>query len=427
MKISMFTNTYLPHVGGVARSVSTFAEDLRNLGHHVQIIAPTFPELDESDSAEEHVVRVPAIQNFNGSDFSVRIPLPGLIHEAIEDFKPEIIHSHHPFLLGEAALRIARFEKLPLVFTHHTLYEQYTHYVPLDSPALKRFVIELATGYANLCNQVIAPSTSVKKLLLKRGVQSSVEVLPTGIDIDFFSQGNGRRFRSRHKIPEDMRVLGHVGRLAREKNLPYLARCAAAALKEIDDACFLVAGTGDAEKEIKEIFIHNGLQDRLVMAGSLTGQDLADCYGAMDLFVFASLSETQGLVLAEAMASATPVIALEASGVADVLKNGVNGAMLKAETNEDTFAAVLVESLKNRKKMIFWQDKARQTAHKFSRRSCAKRLLETYRNTISKKRTPFITEIEILDAPLTALKTEWDLLQEKASAAFSSISKTQIP
>src|SRR5262245_6406279 len=121
MRIAMFTNTYLPHVGGVARSVSTYGNELRRRGHEVRLIAPEFDGAEPS----EHVLRVPAVQRFNGSDFSVRLPQPGLIAPFLDNFRPQVIHSHHPFLLGDAALRYAWARRLPLAFTHHTLYEQY--------------------------------------------------------------------------------------------------------------------------------------------------------------------------------------------------------------------------------------------------------------------------------------------------------------
>ncbi|MEJ2690061.1 MAG: glycosyltransferase, partial [Deltaproteobacteria bacterium] len=217
MNICMFTNTYLPHVGGVARSVSAFTEDLRELGHQVLVIAPVFKGSGRGGMDKGGVLRVPAIQNFNGSDFSVRLPLPYFIDDRVKAFKPGIIHSHHPFLLGDTALRTARSYHLPLIFTNHTLYEQYTHYVPFDSPTMKRFVIHLVTEYANLCDAVIAPSRSVADLLRERGVTRPIHEIPTGIDTAFFAAGVGSRFRKRLKIGEDMLVIGHLGRLAKEK------------------------------------------------------------------------------------------------------------------------------------------------------------------------------------------------------------------
>ena len=420
MKICMFTNTYLPHVGGVARSVSTFAEDLRQEGHSVRIIAPTFP--DTKQEVDEDIVRVPAIQNFNGSDFSVSIPLPGIINNAIEEFKPEIIHSHHPFLLGDAALRTARAFDLPLVFTHHTLYENYTHYVPLNSKTLRRFIINLATEYANLCNQVIAPSSSVRNLLVERGVKSAVEILPTGIDVDFFKQGDGRKFRKKQKIDDNTHIIGHLGRLAHEKNLPYLAASVAKYIRERENVCFVVAGKGDAEKKMGEIFRENHIEDRLIMPGNLTGHELADCYKAMDIFVFASKSETQGLVLAEAMAASTPVIALSASGVNDIMKEKVNGIKLDGGASQEEFARALEEALQDKEQLDTWSRNAFETAEEFSREKSVGRLVELYKKTLAGGHYPHKTEIDRLDTALKAVKTEWELLQEKAAAAVNSFS-----
>ncbi|MCF8096179.1 MAG: glycosyltransferase, partial [Desulfobacteraceae bacterium] len=180
MNICMFTNTYLPHVGGVARSVSMFEEDLKKLGHRVLIVAPTYPDKSEGKPESSQVLRVPAIQNFNGSDFSFRIPIPFIIDEKIDEFAPDIIHTHHPFLLGDAAVRAAYRRQLPLVFTHHTLYDQYTHYVSSQSPKMKKFVIKMTTAYANMCTHVVAPSKSIADLIAQRGVTTPVTTIPTG-------------------------------------------------------------------------------------------------------------------------------------------------------------------------------------------------------------------------------------------------------
>src|SRR5688572_20475289 len=140
MNVVMMKNSSLAHVGGVARSVESFSAALREAGHKVMVVAPEFPDMSES---ETDVVRVPAIQRFNGSDFSVRLPVPGLLTDPLDRFQPDLIHAHHPFLLGDTALRVAAGRGVPLVFTHHTLYEEYTHYVSNESVALKRFVVDL--------------------------------------------------------------------------------------------------------------------------------------------------------------------------------------------------------------------------------------------------------------------------------------------
>lgn len=338
MNILMLTNTYLPHVGGVATSVDRTAAALRARGHAVHIIAPDFDGQEEDES----VTRVPAIQNFNGSDFSVRIPIPGYVHGAIEQFEPQIVHSHHPFLLGDTAVRIAAWRLLPLVFTHHTRYEDYVHYVPFNSANMRQFVRQLAVEYSNLADLVVAPSESIAQRLAGDGVKSEVKVIPTGVDCDRFAAGDGRRGRERLGVDDEALVIGYVGRLAEEKNLLFLSLAVSRVMKELPDARFLAVGNGPAEETMREQFESEGLGDRVVFAGSLSGEALIDAYHAMDIFAFASLTETQGMVLAEAMSAGVPVVALEASGTREIMADGGNGRLV-AERSPDAMARALLD------------------------------------------------------------------------------------
>ncbi|MGA9538101.1 MAG: glycosyltransferase [Desulfobacterales bacterium] len=420
----MFTNTYLPHVGGVARSVRFFAEDLIDLGHRVLVVAPTFSDDKETSGKQPEVLRVPAIQQFNGSDFSVRIPLPLYVDQEIEQFVPDVVHSHHPFLLGDAAVRVARKRTLPLVFTHHTLYEQYTHYVPIDSDKLKNFVIRLATMYANLCSRVVAPSRSIARLLLDRGVSRPIEEIPTGVNVSSFAAGNGKRFRRDSHLPEGAPVIGHVGRLAPEKNLSYLAEAVSIFLEKAPKAHFLVIGDGPSQAEIKQIFADRHLEDRLHLTGEASGNRLRDAYGAMDLFVFSSKSETQGMVLVEAMAAGKPVIALDASGSREVIRDGENGRLLPGDASTENFAEAIREFHSKPELARDWSSGARQTAQRFSREACAAKMEKLYRSLLNRHAdsVPEVTaEIDPLEALSARIKTEWELWSLKTAAAADAI------
>lgn len=426
MNICMFTNTYLPHVGGVARSVSFFAEDLRKRGHRVLVVAPTFPG-NNAREEENHVLRVPAVQNFNGSDFSVRIPIPLMIDKKIDEFMPEVIHSHHPFLLGDAAFRAASRRDLPLVFTHHTLYEQYTHYVFPDSSAMKRLAVEIATLYANLCTRVIAPSGSIARLIRERGVTTPVEIISTGVDIAFFKAGDGRSFRHAHRIPEDAPVIGHLGRLAPEKNLEYLSEAVIKALKGLPEkARFLVVGGGPSEKTIRGMFEQEGLNDRLVLAGKKTGRELADAYKAMDLFVFSSKSETQGMVLVEAMAARVPVIALDAPGARDVLDDGKNGRLLPGDATAALFAESITDFFRKKEIAEAWCNSAFATAGELSREAMADKLVGLYSSlpaSVPRERASENVTLDAWDDLLRSVKTEWTLLTEKKDAFLKTVKR----
>jgi glycosyltransferase involved in cell wall biosynthesis len=212
----------------------------------------------------------------------------------------------------------------------------------------------------------------------ERGVTSAIDVLPTGIYIDQFSQGDGKTIRDKLNIPADVFVAGYVGRLAPEKNLEFVTRAVDQFLKNEPKAHFLIGGTGPSEESIKEIMAKDGLTDRLHFAGMLKGKDLVDAYHAMDVFVFASQSETQGLVVTEAMAAGIPVVAVDAPGVREVLKDGVNGRLILRETVEDFVSALgwFKNQPESRTKEI--RKACQETAQGFSMKDCAQRALKIY-------------------------------------------------
>jgi glycosyltransferase involved in cell wall biosynthesis len=413
MNILLFTNTFTPHVGGVARSVEAFTEEYRKRGHRVLVVAPEFPDMPQN---EIDVVRISAIQNFNASDFSVVLPIHPALSDTIDAFRPDIVHSQHPFLLGMTAVRVARHRGLPLVFTHHTLYERYTHYVPGDSPALKRFTIELATGYANLADQVFAPSESIRDLLLQRGVVTPIAVVPTGVRLEHFAHGDGPAFRRRMDIPEDAFVVGHLGRLAPEKNLEFLAQAVADFVGSHPRAHFLVIGSGPSETAMRDVFVRAGLEARLHVGGILKQQALADALHAMDLFAFASTSETQGMVLTEAMAAGLPVVALDAPGVREVVRDRHNGRLLREATSAvfsaalQWVAALPPESLRDLKQA------ALETAEAFSMPHSADKALACFEAHKPGKATESGEDVSAWEEVMTAIRTEWDILKSVAGA-----------
>jgi 1,2-diacylglycerol 3-alpha-glucosyltransferase len=418
MNIVMLTNTFTPHVGGVARSVETFTKEYRHCGHRVLVVAPEF---DNMPRHETDVIRVPSIQNFNGSDFSVALPVPGFLTEALDAFQPDIVHAHHSFLLGMTALRVARYRKLPLVFTHHTLYEQYTHYVLSDSTALRRFIIELDTHYANLCDQVFAPSESIAELLRERGVETPIAVVPTGVNVEQFAQGDGLGFRKNLGIPENAFVVGHLGRLAPEKNLAFLAEAIAAFLKLEPKACFLLAGNGPLEADMRAVFEREGLIDRLYLTGILKSRQLADAYHAMDVFAFSSKSETQGMVLAEAMAAGVPVVALDASGVREIVKNQRNGRILHEE-NVPAFASALqwMAGLARAERQALKQC-ALDTAEEFSMPRSTATALACYEALRAQALADHVAEDEQWEHVLHLIEAEWDILKGLTGAAVAAL------
>lgn len=414
MNVLMMSNTYKPFVGGVERSIEGFARELRARGHEVLIVAPDFPDQPEH---ENDVVRVPAIQRFNGTDFSVQLPVPGILSSRLDKFKPDLVHSHHPYLVGDTALRVGRRRGVPVVFTFHTFFERYTHYVPGDSPALKRFVVSLSVGYSNLCDHVIAPSHAVESTLKSRGVRVPVSVIPTGIDLDRFSAGKGTRFRAALGIPEDAFTAGTVSRIAPEKNPEFLAKAGVRLLRREPDAHFVVVGQGPSLDTVRERFDKAGLGERFHATGTLQGEDLADAYGAFDVFVFASETETQGLVVAEAMAAGTPVVAVSAGGINDVVVDGENGFLVSSGD-----MGAFVRAVRKIKRMTPEERRsvagaARETAGGYSRSACVRRLAALYEDVLGRGRKEEPLEGSAWREALRLAKAEFDLIGTKADAA----------
>ena len=381
MKILMMTNTYLPHVGGVARSVSGLAQGLSRRGHEVLVVAPEFPKMrsDETASPSPQVLRVTALQQFGGSDFSMPLPLTWPMSEAIDRFDPDLVHSHHPFLLGDTALRVSADHQVPIVFTYHTRYELYGHYVADDSELLKRLIQSLAHGYCDMCDHVIAPSASIAEHLNDNDVDAPISVIPTGIDVGDFASGQRARGRRSCGLRDDSFVVGHVGRLAPEKNLDYLTDALAGFLKRRPEASVLIVGDGGARQAMQAALTNIAGPQRVRFTGVLTGQDLWDAYACQDVFAFSSHSETQGLVLAEAMASGLPVVALDAPGAREIVRDGENGRLLAGDADSAAFIDALdgLAAMKagDRARLSAC---ARETAALFSTDACLDRIIDTY-------------------------------------------------
>ncbi len=415
----MMTNSYLPRIGGVANSVKAFTDRYREKGHRTIVVAPDYEGKDEN---EADVVRIPSIQHFSGIDYSVMIPIPGYLDAKLKDFKPDIIHSHHPFLIGSTARRISVRLKIPLVFTHHTRYELYTHYTPIESLNMKKFIVALSSGYENLCDCIIAPSSSIRDILLERKVTSKIEVIPTGVDVDSFTTGNGEAVRKKFGIEDNTFLFGYVGRVAKEKNLALTARAAIEFMKRESNAKFIVVGKGPVRKYLKNLFEAKQLSDRVVFTGSLTGQELIDAYHALDAFVFSSKTETQGMVITEAMAAGVPVAALDETGIRDVLRDGQNGCLIKNEDKAESADAL--EKLKNLDDEARSQVKecARQTAREFSIGNSVDKMLSVYEDVINGFNRSAPKDENFWMNALQQVKTELSMFNNAVNAVEKALS-----
>lgn len=323
MKIAMMTNNYKPFIAGVPISIERLSEGLRANGHEVVVFAPDYKEqIDEED-----VVRYRALIKGIVNGFSVPDSFDRKIEKKFREGNFDVIHVHHPLLIGWTALYLSRKYDVPLVFTYHTRYEQYLHYI--KASFLQDFVPNYVNYYTGHCDVVFAPTPSMQDYLEEIGAQTRLAVLPTGLGKKSFETDDAEALKLRGQLLGGKKYLFCcVARLAKEKNIDFLLR-ALARRKKIYAADFRLAivGEGPYQEKLCKLTKELDIEDEIIFVGKVANEKVKNYCKAADLFLFASLSETQGIVLLEAMAVGTPVLAVKASGVQDVVVNGKNGYM----------------------------------------------------------------------------------------------------
>jgi glycosyltransferase involved in cell wall biosynthesis len=334
VRIGFFTDTYTPQINGAVSSIRLFSAALERLGHEVYIFAPTPRQPGDGP----RIVRIPSMPFAFQPEMRLASLYSQQAYRLAQRAKLDIVHGHDPFAIGLFGFAVAKRFRLPYVHTYHTLYPEYVHYV-WETRFTRAMAERLSRDFCDQCDLVLAPSTKIEKALKEWGVTKPVVILPTGVDADRFAAtdpADAARLRVRFGIPEGDRLLIFVGRLGREKNIQLLID--AMALIKTPGARLLVIGNGPYHSELDRRIVRLGVGDRVTFTGYLQPEDVAAAYAASEIFFFASTSETQGLVVAEAMASGLPVVAVDDLATADAVADGVNG-LLVPERAEDLAAA----------------------------------------------------------------------------------------
>jgi glycosyltransferase involved in cell wall biosynthesis len=374
LRVGLFTNNYLPMLGGVARAVETVRTALVTLGHQPFVVAPRMPGAAGSTPG---VLRVPAVPAPTYPDFALPLPATSAVVRRIEALDLDVLHAHHPFLLGVTARRLARRLGRPLVFTYHTLYDKYAHYVPLPRPLVARQAVAWSIAFANSADLVIAPSAGLASRLRSQGVRRPVVVLPTGVDLDSFRPGDQQAARRALTLPPAGPLCLYLGRIDREKNLEFLLDAFARVAAERPAARLVLVGRGTREARLRRHAERVGLGDRVHFAGGVAPDVAPLYYQAADVFLFASTTETQGLAVLEAMAAGRPVVAVRASGVEEAVVDGVTGLLVPEDL--DVFAAAVLQVLADGGLAAKLSAGGREAALGFGARALGARLAALYR------------------------------------------------
>ncbi len=398
MRIAIFTNNYLPNPYGVTQSIESFRRQFEKLGHKVFIFAPTRKGYADENP---HVFRYPSISTNIKFKFPLAVPYSRKMDKIIESLDLDIIHSQHPNLLGTAAMKWARKKKIPLVFTWHTLYDKYAHFAVIIPKKLAAWwAIRNGKNYANKSDCIITPTESVKAIIKKWGVTNkNIEAVSSGVEEEIYQNADRRIVRDKFGVKDGEILLLLISRLTSEKNVEFLFRAVIKVLKNNEDVNpvkssaggggspeakfnrvkFLVAGDGYLIPQLKTMAKENNLEDRIFFAGVVDKKEIKNYYAAGDIFVYASKSETQGMIITEAMYMGLPVVAVNATGICDLVKDKVNGFLV-----EEKFAEAVEELINDadlRRK--FGEESARIAREKYTDKICAEKLFEVYKKAIS--------------------------------------------
>lgn len=388
MKIAIFTNNYLPNPYGVSTSIETFRQEFEKKGHTVYIFAPMNPGyVDENP----HVFRYPSVETNFKMRFSLAVPFSFRMDKIIRKLDLDIIHAQHPNLLAHAAKKWARKKKIPLVFTWHSLYDKYVNYAPIiNSEIAKKYIIRQAVKMADASDAVIVPTDSIIKILRAWGVKNkNIFPVPTGVQEELFQNPDKGSIRKKFGLSDSDIVILTISRLTEEKNVEFILRSIEMILDGADASIknslkFIVGGEGYSKNKLEQFAKDKDIAERIIFSGLVGHQELKDYFAASDIFVYASKSETQGMVVSEAMFCGLPIVAVNATGVSSLVLHKGNGFLVKEDENDFSQAVLKLAADKDLRQK-FSQISRKIARDNFTSLVTAEKLLAVYASLIESK------------------------------------------
>jgi glycosyltransferase involved in cell wall biosynthesis len=330
LRIAMFTEAWPPIISGVSAATRTLVEGLRARGHTVDLYTPKHPERDDGDA---DIIGLPSVTIPMPGWIPITLPLtPGAFREICRGGY-DIAHTQHPFVLGQTARALARRANIPLVGTMHTQYEQYVHYwSPWQEPG-RRIVRQLVRDYCNTCDQVTTVAQGMADLLREYGVTTPIEVIPNDLDLSAYLTADGATVRQKLGLQNDEVMLLSLGRMGAEKNLVFMLDALTPVLRE-ERVRLVFVGDGPLRPELERRALADGVAGRVVFAGPVPHDETPGWYAAADLFLLASVTEVNPLTVGEAMASGTPVVAVDSFSARDAVRHNENGLVVPAAATD---------------------------------------------------------------------------------------------
>ena len=387
MRILMITDVYFPRINGVSTSIKLFRQTLLSMGHEVTLIAPDYVTQPDQQDLDEHIIRVPSrrvILDPEDRMMSKKYILSLLSNLKVQNF--DLVHIHTPFVAHYAGLKLAKGMGVPCIETYHTFFEEYLyHYFSYAPKVLMRYLARMFTRrQCNNVDMLITPSTAMNEVMLGYGVTTTIKIVPTGIELEELKSGGGSMFRKKYAIDENRPVLVYVGRVAHEKNIIFLLEMLSHLKETIADVLLIIAGEGPALNHVKIKVSDLGLAMNVLFVGYMSRDgELQDCYCAGNGFVFASRTETQGLVLLEAMALGVPVVSTAVMGTKDILSPR-KGALVTVE-DKSIFAGEVQRLLQNPFLQARLATEAREYVKQWTATEMTGRLVNLYQDLMAKQ------------------------------------------
>lgn len=398
MRILMVSDVFFPRVNGVSTSILSFANEFERQGHSVTLIAPDY---GSEYSTDINLLRVPSKKVFiDPEDRMLKMRWVMERIDLLAKCEFDLVHIQTPFLAHYLGLKLSRTLNLPVLETYHTFFEEYLYnYIPIMPKSILRLLARrFSTSQCNRVNHVVVPSAPIEQSLRRYGVKTPVTIVPTGLELEKFSSGNGQSFRDVHGLDQNRPIALYVGRIAHEKNIRFLLRAMKKAIEKMPEILFVMAGEGPAERWAWRWVEHEGLNENVVFLGYMDrATTLLDCYRAADLFVFSSRTETQGLVLLESMAMGTPVVSTAVLGTQTVLSNG--RGVLIAQEDEDDFSSKVVQVLRDHEYRRALSDSALEYAREWSIVKMAERKIAVYQALIEPRYKSTPTSAKSISKP----------------------------
>jgi glycosyltransferase involved in cell wall biosynthesis len=378
----MISDVYFPRVNGVSTSIQTFWRELDARGHHVTLIAPDYGQGPDDPNLD--LIRIPSRHlPLDPEDRLMKARAIRALTGQLRGRSYDLVHIQTPFVAHYLGVQLAHQLGVPRLESYHTFFEEYLHHYAPFLPAswTRSAARRFSRSQCNDVDAVVVPSTAMADVLRRYGIRTPMHIIPTGIDLARFQNADGRHFRAHHDITGARRILLYVGRVAHEKNIDMLLHAFAHVRSAVPEALLVVAGEGPAERHLHQLARELHIERDVLFVGYLArDRPLLDCYAAADAFVFASRTETQGLVLLEAMALGVPVVSTAVMGTHDILA-ARRGALL-AEEDVGDLADKAVTILRNPALRERLAQEAREYVREWSAGAMAECMIALYASLV---------------------------------------------